>query len=569
MTLVYLSVAWVAGIYIGSWMSWPAILFGLGVVPLLGTVFVFRRKATVMAALCLALLAGGVLRYQASLPADDDGQLLRSLNGQGEVEVTGLVVDSPDIRDRSVRLRVEARETRLGGVWQPVSGSAVVWVPRSSSYKYGDLLQLTGELQAPPVFDDFDYRHYLEQQGVYSLLAFPRVRVIEQGKGFVPLAWLHALRERLSQSLARFLPEPQASLSQAILLGEKGNIPNALRNDFAKTGTAHVLAISGLHVGIVAGMLLVLGAWLFGRRYYIYIWFSLATIWLYALLTGMNPPVVRAAIMASLFLLAEFSGRQRSATIALTLAAAVMVGIEPRLLWQVSFQLSFLAMLGLVLVAPPLQALGRRAVARFLGESGIAVSLAGLVVDAGAIGMGALTMTWPVISHAFGLVSLVGLPATLLVLPALAGIILSSAATGLLGIFIPALAYVAAWVDWLFLTYMQGVVSAFSRLPLASVDARLNPGLVLAYYLLLAIAWLAVRAALARFSRVAEDREQSHTLVSPKWSPKVVLPSFLAVTILVWVVALSGPREQWRVSFLDVGQGQAILMAWSQLLYSS
>ncbi|MDP2743865.1 MAG: ComEC family competence protein, partial [Dehalococcoidia bacterium] len=307
MTLVYLSVAWVAGVYIGSWMSLAAILFGLGAVLLLGTVFVFRRRATVVAALCLALLAGGVLRYQASLPADDDGQLLRSLNGQGEVEITGLVTGSPDVRDRSIKLRVEAREVRMGDAWQPVSGSAVVWVPRSGSYKYGDLLRLTGELQAPPVFDDFDYRHYLEQQGVYSLLAFPRVTVLERGRGAFLLAGLHSLRGSLSQSLARFLPEPQASIAQAILLGEQGNIPGPVRDQFTRSGTAHILVVSGQNVSIAAGLLLILGAWLFGRRRYVHIWFALIAVWVYALLVGGNPPVVRAAIMGSMFLMAEFT----------------------------------------------------------------------------------------------------------------------------------------------------------------------------------------------------------------------------------------------------------------------
>ncbi|MDP2744689.1 MAG: ComEC/Rec2 family competence protein, partial [Dehalococcoidia bacterium] len=264
--------------------------------------------------------------------------------------------------------------------------------------------------------------------------------------------------------------------------------------------------------------------------------------------------------MASLFLAAELLGRQRSAFSALAFAAAVMVAVSPRVMWTASFQLSFLATLGMVLVAPPLHALGRKAVARFLGENGIAVSIASLVVDAGAISLGAIIMTWPVISYSFGLISLVGLPATLLVSPALAGIIPASVATGILGLVVPVLAQVAAWVDWLFLTYMHGVAGAFSLLPLASVEVKLSSGLVLAYYLLIIVTWLAARAALARFSHVAEDREQSQARGSPTWSPKVVLPSFLAVTILVWVAALSGPREQWRVSFLDVGQGQAILV---------
>ncbi|GAH86164.1 unnamed protein product, partial [marine sediment metagenome] len=109
---------------------------------------------------------------------------------------------------------------------------------------------------------------------------------------------------------------------------------------------------------------------------YLYIWLALGTIWLYALLTGMHPPVIRGAIMASLFLTAELLGRQRTAITALAFAAAVMVGISPHTLWDAAFQMSFLAMAGLIFVFPPLQALGRRAVKATLGEDRAAASVA-------------------------------------------------------------------------------------------------------------------------------------------------------------------------------------------------
>ena len=156
------------------------------------------------------------------------------------------------------------------------------------------------------------------------------------------------------------LPEPQASLAQGIVLGIRGNIPQSLNNDFARSGTAHLLAISGINLGIMAGILLSIGIWLFGRRHYLYVWLALGIVWFYAAITGMNPPVVRGAIMASLFLVAELLGRQRSAIVALTLAAAVMVGVSPYILGDASFQLSFLAMAGLIFLSPVFRNLGRR-----------------------------------------------------------------------------------------------------------------------------------------------------------------------------------------------------------------
>jgi len=92
------------------------------------------------------------------------------------------------------------------------------------------------------------------------------------------------LRASLAQTLARVLPEPQASLAQGILLGIRENIPQSVKNDFARTGTAHLLVISGLHLDIVAGIMLSFGTWLFGRRHYLYVWLAMTTIWLYVLL---------------------------------------------------------------------------------------------------------------------------------------------------------------------------------------------------------------------------------------------------------------------------------------------
>ena len=144
-------------------------------------------------------------------------------------------------------------------------------------------------------------------------MLYPKIEVLDTGKGFKPLAWVYSLRSRLAQNLTRVLPEPQASLAQGIVLGIRSNIPLSLKNDFARSGTAHLLAISGINLSIMAGILLSMGIWLFGRRHYLYVWLALGIIWLYALITGMHPPVVRGAIMASLFLVAELLGRQRSA----------------------------------------------------------------------------------------------------------------------------------------------------------------------------------------------------------------------------------------------------------------
>ncbi len=155
------------------------------------------------------------------------------------------------------------------------------------------MLRITGEPLTPAVLEDFDYRSYLEHQGIGTVMYYPSVEVVASGQGNPAMSWIYSVRGRLAETLSEVLPEPQASVAQGILLGIRGNIPEDVRADFNRSGTAHLLAISGLHLGIVAGILLAIGVCVFGRRRGIYIWLALGGIWFYAVLTGLNPPVVR------------------------------------------------------------------------------------------------------------------------------------------------------------------------------------------------------------------------------------------------------------------------------------
>ncbi|MFC1977644.1 ComEC/Rec2 family competence protein [Chloroflexota bacterium] len=282
MSLIYLSCAWVAGIFLGSGFSLPRAFVFTGLIPL-PLLFLTRRhrKLIILASLCLVAFPGGIFYFQSSVPTAD-GSYLQDYNEQEIVEIKGLVDRDPELRDKTIHLRLSAREIRSDGEWQEVSGTALLSVPRYPVYSYGDVLRAKGKLETLPQFDDFDYEEYLARQGIYSTMLYPEIEILQTGEGFKPLAWVYSLRNRLSQTLAEVLPEPQASLAQGIILGIRGNIPSLVEDSFVHTGTAHLLAISGLHLSIVAGALLSFGIWLFGRKGYIYIWLALGAIWLFA-----------------------------------------------------------------------------------------------------------------------------------------------------------------------------------------------------------------------------------------------------------------------------------------------
>mgnify|MGYP001065412175 CR=1 FL=1 len=569
MTLIYLSLSWVVGIYLGSRVALPAGATLIGLLPLLTIAILYRhKKAVLLAGLCLIALLGGALRFQWSVPAVDENYL-QFYNDSGTVEITGMVNIDPEPRDAAVQLNLSAREIKVDEERREISGTALIRVDRFPSYHYGDLLQVTGNLETPPQLDDFDYKDYLAHQGIHSTMLYPKVEVIEQGKGLRPLEWLYSARNRLSQSLAAALPEPHGSLAQGMLLGMRGNIPTSLKGDFSHSGTAHLLAISGLHLSIIIGILLSIGIWLSGTKRSIYIWLAIIAVWIYVLLAGMRPPLIRAAIMGSLFLFAEHLGRQRNAATALAFAAAVMVGIHPQILWQAGFQLSFLAMAGLTFISPPLQTWGRGAIANRLGKEGAAVTAANFISDDLMVTSSAIIATWPVIAYNFDILSLVALPATFFALLALPGIIVTAALVGVLGLFAPPLAQVVGWLAWLFLSYLIIVVQGFAALPLSSIEVgQLSSTPVWCYYLVLAgVIWAGSNkerrnGILTRVTQWARLMARGISEIAFKLSrPKkwVAFPLILVAT-LVWIAAITMPDDHLHVSFLDVGDGDAILI---------
>jgi len=564
--LIYLSCAWVAGILLGAKFSLPLALIFTGLIPL-PLIFFFRhhRKVIILISLCLVVLFSGAFRFQSSQPTVNEN-CLQFYNDQETVDIKGMINDDPEVRDKTTHLNLSATAIKLDEDWHEVSGTALLFVPRYSTYKYGDVLVVSGRLETPAELNDFDYRGYLAHQGIYSTMTYPEIEIVERGKGFKPLEMVYSLRNHLYQSLAKVLPEPQASLAQGIVLGIRGNIPSSVNADFARTGTAHLLAISGLHLSILAGILISAGIWLFGRRHYLYIWLALGIIWLYAAITGMHPPVVRGAIMASLFLTAELLGRQRSAITCLVLAAAIMVGISPHILWSASFQMSFMAMAGLIFLAPRFQAIGRRAVKATLGEDRPAIPIANFTTDSFSVALGAIIGVWPLVAYYFGIISFVGPPATFLTLPALPGIIITGALASGLGLIALPVAQVIGWLAWLLLSYLLVVVKALAAFPASFLEVTyLNPGIVWAYYLTLGLALgLTSRrqasTLITKSLTLAQSGINKVTDLVAKLPRKWVIPSLLSAAILVSVAAATMPDNNLHISFLDVGQGDAILI---------
>jgi len=572
MTLVCLSLAWLIGTCAGMWLDSPLVAAagaaGLALVGLL-----IYRGRVVLPVICVVLVFGGILRYQATVAVVDEGDI-RWYNEGGTVEIRGLVADDPEPAGGLVALRLEDLEVEVGGEWQGVSGAALAYVPRLVSpddlpsdaardpprYLYGDLLRFEGEPVTPPASGDFDWRGYLAGQGVYSVIERPRsVEVVASGQGSVVLGWVHQLRERMSTALEDSMHEPEASLAQALVLGDRSSVPDDVRGDLSRSGTAHIVAVSGLHIFIVCGLVLSLGAWVFGRRRPTYLLVALGAIWVYALLAGMHAPVVRAGIMGSLWLLAIHLGRPGSSLAWLAFAAAVMAAAQPSVLGQVSFQMSFAAMAGIIILAPYFRSWGERLFRVEEGRRG----WAGALVGSFSITLGAMAAVAPIVLYYFGEASLMALPANLLILPALPFAVGTSAAVAVAGIVVSPLAQVLGWVAWLFTGYIIGVARVFSSLPFASFEAgSVSPAAVWSYYAVLGTAlWLAGDRARRGVVRKKVKALASSIVGGSRRAPAaLVLVPLCVVAALVWTAAVTAPDGRVHVFILDVGQGDAILI---------
>ncbi len=482
-----------------------------------------------------------------------------------EIIITGYVSSYPLVKDTKQQLHVTAEELVLADGAQRVHGELRLSTGLRARYAYGQPVQLRGRLVTPPDFEDFSYREYLARKGVHSLFYASQIeRINGANLGSPLLRMLYALRARGEALLNRQLPEPYAALANGMLLGVESGIPDDLYEQFNLTGTSHVIVISGSNVAIIAGVLMALGQRLWGRRA---IWVTLLGIASYALLVGGDAAVLRAAAMGSLFAIATVLERRSTALVSLAFACWLMTLFNPLTLWDVGFQLSSAATAGLILFSSKLAAWAGRMWAGFamgglLTGSRLAQTtgglLQGLIQDGLLVTVAANITTLPLVLYYFGRLSLVSLATNLLISPVQSFIMLWGSAGVLTGVAgMESMAQGLLWIPWLCLVWTVAAVQWTAALPGASLEIG-DYGLdkLLVTYLLIAL--LAVR--LPRWSKI---RSATIGIVGQgqKWLVGTGAVLVLAiVAILFWTSVLAQPDGRLHVYFLDIGQGDGILI---------
>ncbi len=560
--LVLITQAYIAGIVLGRfWMAETVHFYWLTLLSLLvlAVLYLFRLITFYkVGLLCFVVCAGAVSLYYSLVPAESS-----ILHHAGmHLYIEGTVVEEPVIdQDYCIyQLQVEMLETREGR--QPADGRLLVKIngPENAVYQYGDRLRLRSAIIEPKGLRNpggFDYRFFLSSQGIDALVYPNALQVDRLGTGKINILAGSAinLRQQMIAFIETTLPAPSSDLLTAILFGRREQLPAAVEENFRKSGAGHLMAVSGLHVGLVAAMII----GLFGRlrlKGHLPLILAIFLVFTYAYLTGLRPSALRAAIMISMVMGAVLLERENDLPTAVAVAALATLFINPLLLFTVGFQLSYAATLALIYFYRPLDHFFKTLHLPLLVRSPLAITLAAQI--------GVLPLSVYYFHH---------LPAgallfNLLFLPLIAFVVGLGLSGALFGLLIPYLGELLLWASRPLLELML-FISGFSSIP--GFYLALNPprfSTLLAIYLLITgfllsyYSWEKRVVAGGDFSYFSYLRTGVGSLFQQnRWLKKAALPlALVAVIIFVWVGALFPGQKDLQITFIDVGQGAAALV---------
>ncbi len=337
------------------------------------------------------------------------------------------------------------------------SGKLIAYLPLYPEYHYGDILQISCLISQPePITAEdsqtFFYDKYLAKDGIYGICFRPQIKLLSQHKNFY--FYLYSAKNYFWQNLNNYLREPASSLAKAMLLAQRREIPDELREVFARVGLSHMMAISGLHMAVIIWLMqfafLALGLsrqQAFGCL--------LVILLLYLFLIGFPSSAVRASLMVIVALSGAYLGRNTNSVYSLILAADIFVLLNPYvLLYDIGFQLSFLAVLGLIYYVDFFQKIFSFVPKRLKLREVLAVTLAAQV------------FTWPLIVYYFQIFSLIAPVANFFILPFLPAVLVLALLLALSG-FWSGLAGLIAWPLYLILELIVLLARILAQIPCA------------------------------------------------------------------------------------------------------
>lgn len=439
--IVPLAIAFIAGLVFAGYSGLPAwqhagLLF-LSLLPLVAAVFKRFKTNALFAVPSFFFL--GALFLGPALDSDFPPGHITEYSNKGAVRVYGIVTGLPSVGGPDTSLYVEAERVFADGAWKPASGR-IFLVIHGNAFRAGngDRLVFSGRIKEIRNFGnpgEFDYRGRFARSGIFVRGYVKDGLIVKVGAGHPAAGWVGGFLTRFSSLRERFGDFIDSSLAanrgvvKALLIGERNGIAVETNDAFIATGTAHVLSVSGLHVGFVAWISYVAVFWLLRRSRRVTLAInarklslavSILPVVAYAVMSGFSVPTQRAAIMVAVLILAMLSGKVRDIYSAIALAALAVLAASPGSLWDVSFLLSFAAVISMACLAPGLNSWF------FAGEenvSGIQGRFLRKVIVYLTVSLAAILGTYPLSAYYFNGVSTTALVANIVAVPITAAVV--------------------------------------------------------------------------------------------------------------------------------------------------
>jgi len=343
---LFLLLAFIIGIALASFIKIDFfICYVVFLISLVILFFGWKNEKLRIISLIFIFIIFGVVRYNLSWPKITP-EKIQFYNNQ-KVVFRGLVKKVEERLDKK-EIIIESNLLSVNDKTILVKGRVLVFTPLYSYYQYGDQLEISCQLNEPTPIKEFAYHEYLARYDIYSTCFPKEIKILAKNQGNFFMSQIIKIKNKIKLAIEKNFTEPEGTIFSALLLGLKKEVPQKIRETFSKTGTAHILAISGLHVMIMATLIMnfCIGI-LFLKRQDAFWLVSLMLIF-YVILTGGAASAVRAGIMGFLLILAEKIGRKKESLNLIVFVASVMLCFNPKLLKNdAGFQLSFLGILGI------------------------------------------------------------------------------------------------------------------------------------------------------------------------------------------------------------------------------
>ncbi len=431
-----------------------------------GAVFYENKKALVASFVVLFFIGGSWLTTQRLQKVADAQNRERNFSG----EVT--VLDEPSVSGAMQNFIVSPPENKKEKFL--VSTSAYQKVA------YGEKWQLDCALKIPKNLDqNFDYRMYLAAKGVFYACEKPKLKLINNSGGNQFYTALLKTKNSFEGNINRLIPYPESGLLVGLILGGSHQLTKEIQSDFSRTGLSHVTAVSGYNVTIVAECLMILGIALGLWRRQAF-WFSAFGIILFVIITGFSASAVRSGVMGILLIWAMKNGRLANSQNAILFSADVMLFFNPLLLrYDVGFQLSFLATLGIIYIYPIAN--------EYLVKKNKVFGLSEILF----LTLSAQIFVLPVLLVNFNQLSLISPLANLLILPFIPFTMMLGFLAAIAGFIFNPVAIFFSWLAFLPLRYEMLVVNNLSKLSYAAIPLTISWWEVVIWYIILV--WIIVR----------------------------------------------------------------------------